>query len=88
MAPLISGWVILEDLLTILNTLRTSPSNVDLLPYHNSLWSPALHWYISTPLPLQLDLELGLEGGNNVGIQLTPNSWVYEYNTNCTGRQW
>ena len=70
MAPLILGWVVLEDLITILTKLSTSPSNVDLLPHYNSLCLGHPYWHISTPLPLQLSLgveELGLEGGNNVG---------------------
>ena len=75
MAPLIPDWVILEDLITILIILGIPPSNVDLLPHHNSLRPDHFHWHISTLLPLQLGLgveELGLEGGNNVGIVLTP----------------
>ena len=72
MAPLIPGWVVLEDPVIILSIcMLMSSSYVDLLPHRNNLWPLDHHRHISTPLPLQLGLgeELGLEGGrNNVGI--------------------
>ena len=70
MAPLIPGWIILEDMM-IIPCILSIPSNVDLLSHHNNLCTVHHHWDISTPLPLQFGLgveELGLEGENNVAI--------------------